>query len=428
MGEAAPITEKTRKTRKAPLTVAKVKTAQPGKYHDGLGHGLFLRVDPNLSRFWVQRVVINGKRREIGLGSFPIVSLAEARSAALKNKQLTFAGLDPLAERRKARTTLTFADAAARYMIAKGAELQSEKSRKIWRSTMDAYAIPKIGSLPVNAIDVQDVLRVLQPIWSEKTETASRLRGRIESVLSWATVAGHRTGDNPARWGGNLAELLGKPSKVGERGNRPALAQADVPRWFAALADLEGMPARALQFAALCASRSGEVRGATWDEIDLPNAVWVIPGSRMKMGREHRVPLSTAALAVLNALPRMAGTDLVFFSLRGGQLTDSAISNLMRAMHQAEVDAQRPGYLDPSSKRPAVPHGLRSAFRVWAAESGVDYDLGEAALAHSIGTEVQRAYQRSDVLERRRVLMENWAACLHGQIGSGTVVPLRAVN
>ena len=422
------------------LTAAKVKTAKPGKYHDGGGTGLFLRVDPNGGRFWIQRIIIHGKRREIGLGGFPVVGLADARKVALANKQLAYSGGDPLAERRKARETLTFADAVDRYLSAKLDEFRNEKHRKQWRATLDTYARPVLGDLPVRSIGVTDVLRAVQPIWSDKTETASRLRGRIENVLSWATVAGHREGQNPARWKGNLSELLPKAAKVAKSDNQPALALGDVPGWWADLAQREGMAARALEFITLTAARSGEVRGMKWEELDFgpqdktdttektPRAAWTIPASRMKNGREHRVPLTKEAVALLEALPRMEDSPFVFFAVRGGALSDMSISAVMRRMQEAEVKAGRSGWLDPKNKRPAVPHGLRSTFRQWAAEGGYPRDMAEMALAHFIGSEVERAYQRSDMLERRRAMMADWASTLRGEALGANVVKLGAAG
>ena len=385
---------------------------EPGKHFDG--QGLYLRVQPNGARQWVQRITIRGKRCEMGLGSPPAISLAMARKMALENRGKAMMGGDPLAERRDARGGLTFVDAMDKYLTAKLHEFRNEKHRKQWRSTLDTYALPMLGPKLVAEIDTQDVLRVLEPIWQSKTETAKRLRGRIEAVLSWATVGGHRKGDNPARWKGNLSEILPKPGRVTKAGNQPALALADVPRWWAELADREGMAAKALQFLTLTAARSGEVRGMTWDEIDLDAGVWTIPADRMKNGRPHRVPLTPEAVALLESLPRMDGAPYAFFAPRGGMLSDMSISAVMRRMQEAEAKAGRAGYLDPASKRPAVPHGLRSTFRQWSAERGYPRDMAEIALAHFIGSDVERAYQRSDMLDRRRDMMADWGACLRG--------------
>jgi len=360
----------------------------------------------------VQRITIRGKRRELGLGSPPAVTLAAARKKALENRGSAMLGGDPLAEKREAREVLTFSDAIETYLAAKLSEFRNEKHRKQWRATLETYAVPVIGRRLVSAIETQDVLRVLQPIWHSKTETAKRLRGRIENVLSWATVAGHRSGENPARWKGNLSEILPKPAKVAKSTNQPALALADVQQWWLDLGRRDGIGAAALQFLTLTAARSGEVRGATWEEFDLSAAVWTIPKDRMKNGRAHRVPLTKDAVALLENLPRLEGSPFVFFAPRGGQLSDMSISSVMRRMQEAEVKAGRLGYLDPSSKRPAVPHGLRSTFRQWTAEQGYPRDMAEIALAHFIGSDVERTYQRSDMLERRRDMMAAWAAFL----------------
>ena len=404
---------------------------EPGKYFDG--HGLILRVAKNGARQWVQRITIRGKRCELGLGSPPAVPLATARRLALENRGKAMLGGDPLAEKHAARGGMTFADAVDKYLAVKLDEFRNDKHRKQWRSTLDTYAAPVLGRKQVGDISVQDVLRVLEPIWQEKTETAARVRGRVENVLSWAAVAGYRKGDNPARWKGNLSEILPKPSKVAKADNQPALALRDVTQWWTALAEREGMAARALQFLALTAARSGEVRGMTWGEIEIGTpansanrvGVWTVPASRMKNGREHRVPLTAEAVALLESLPRIKDSPYVFFAPRGGMLSDMSISAVMRRMQEAEVKAGRAGYLDPRSKRPAVPHGLRSTFRQWAAEQGYPRDMAEIALAHFIGSEVERAYQRSDMLERRREMMTAWGAFLCGNsIQSGKVVML----
>ncbi|WP_150497822.1 tyrosine-type recombinase/integrase [Roseibium aquae] len=396
--------------------VRSVKT--PGKYHDNTGTGLFLRVDPGGGRFWIQRTTIDGRRREIGLGSFPTISLADAREAANENKRLIRAGHDPIAAKQRDRRVLTFSQAVERYLEKKEAEFRNEKHLKQWRSTLDTYASPIIGKMQAQAITLPDIVKVLEPIWTTKTETASRLRGRIESVLSWATVAGYRTGENPARWKGNLDAVLPKPGKVAKAGNFPAVPIKEAADWFENLQSRDGMAAQALQFLTLCASRSGEVRGMTWQEVDWEadgGPIWTIPAIRMKSSSEHRVPLSKAAQRILERLPRMKGTDYVFFAPMGGQLSDMTISAVMRRMQETAVKEGRTGWLDPKTKRPAVPHGLRSTFRDWCAENGIDHVLAEMALAHRVGSDVERAYRRSDLLQRRRDLLEQWSRFLKGR-------------
>ena len=396
--------------------------------------GLYLQVTPSGGKTWILRVRIGARRRDIGLGGFPTVTLSQARDKARETRAKIEAGVDPVEERkaRKAalaaaqRKALTFEAAVEKYLAAKLDAFRNEKHRKQWRSTLETYALPELGAMPVDEIDVTAVLRVLEPIWQTKTETASRLRGRIEAVLSWATVSGHRTGDNPARWAGNLKELLPAPSKVAKEGNHPALALDDAGRWFADLRKREGFGARALEFAALTAARSGEVRGATWEEIDLDRALWIIPAERMKMAREHRVPLSPAAVALLKALPRLHGNPLVFPAARGGQLSDMTLSATMKRMHEAAVAAAdgdaAAGYLDPRNKRPAVPHGLRSTFRDWVAErTNYPGEMAEVALAHRISSAVEAAYRRGDMVEKRRRMMTAWAGFLDGQKGADVV-------
>jgi len=357
---------------------------------------------------------VKGKRRQIGLGAYPDVTLAQARERARGVKDMIWQGIDPLAEKRR----LTFEQAMEKTLEARTAEFRNEKHKKQWRSTLDTYAVPMLGNMAVSDIDVSDVLRVLEPIWTTKTETASRLRGRIEAVLSWATVGGHRTGDNPARWRGNLDAVLPKPGKVAKVKHNPALSLADAADWFTDLRKREGMATRALEFAALTAARSGEVRGATWAEIDLDAGVWIIPAERMKAGKEHRVPLTQEAVALLKALPRMKGSDYVFPAARGGALSDMALSACMRRINEARYG----GYLDPRSGRPAVPHGLRSTFRDWAAErTEFERDMAEIALAHNVGSTVERAYRRGDMIEKRRQMMAAWARFLKGAAGAKVV-------
>ncbi|GAB1362934.1 site-specific integrase [Rhodobacter sp.] len=396
--------------------------------------GLLMQVTPNNGRTWLLRVTVGGRRREIGLGGFPDVTLAQARDRAREAKDMIRRGIDPVEERKAARAGLaaakrrglTFADAVDKSLAAKLDAFKNAKHRDQWRSTLQTYAIAELGTLLVQDIAVQDVLRVLsQPVnakgetlWQARTETASRLRGRIEAVLSWATVAGHRTGDNPARWAGNLKELLPAASKVAKQDNQPAVQIEDAPRWFKAVQAREGMGGRALEFAALTAARSREVRGARWDEIDMKTGIWAIPASRMKMNREHRVPLSPAAMKLLEALPRLKDNPLVFPAPRGGEMSDMTLSATMKRIHATDLAEGGTSFVDRVSKRPAVPHGLRSTFRDWVAEhTHFPGDMAEVALAHKVGNAVEASYRRGDMIEKRRAMMAAWADYLTGKSG-----------
>jgi len=398
--------------------------------------GLHLQLTPKDGRSWVLRVKVGLARRDIGLGGFPAVTLSQARDKAREARDKIERGIDPIEERKFAKAALTaaqrrgltFADATEKYLAAKLDAFKNAKHRQQWQNTLETYAKPDLGKMLVQDITVQDVLRVLQPLWADKTETASRLRGRIEAVLSWATVAGHRTGDNPARWAGNLKELLPAPSKVAKEGNQPALTLDDAPRWFAALKTREGYGARALEFLTMTATRSQEIRGALWEEIDLDKALWIIPAARMKMDREHRIPLSDGAVALLKSLPRLADNPLVFPAARGGQLSDMTLSAAMKRMHEADIAAGGAGFVDRASKRPAVPHGLRSTFRDWVAErTTYPGDMAEVALAHRISNAVEASYRRGDMVEKRRKMMDDWAGYLTGVARSGNVVRLGGI-
>ena len=399
--------------------------------------GLHLQITPGDGRSWVLRAKVGTLRRDIGLGGFPGVTLSQARDKAREARDKIERGIDPVEERKATKAALvaaqrrglTFADAVDKALAAKLDAFKNAKHRQQWENTLATYASPDLGKMLVQDISTQDVLRVLHPLWIDKTETASRLRGRIEAVLSWATVAGHRTGDNPARWAGNLKELLPPPSKVATEGNHPALALDDAADWFSALQTREGFGARALEFLTLTAARSQEVRGACWDEIDMDKALWIIPGARMKMGKEHRVPLPTRAVALLKALPRLDGNPLVFPAARGGQLSDMTLSATMKRMHEAEVAKGGAGFIDRTSKRPAVPHGLRSTFRDWVAErTNYPGDMAEVALAHKISNAVEASYRRGDMIEKRRRMMTDWADFMGGMVKRGKVVRIGAAE
>ena len=419
-----------------PLDVKRL-THRGGKTNDMIAvggvPGLYMQVTPKGGKTWILRVSVGGRPCDIGLGGFPAVTLAQAREKARDARAKIENGIDPVAERKAAKAALvaarsrglTFGDAVDRCLADKLDAFKNAKHRSQWRTTLDTYAAPVLGTMPIDEIKVQHVLRVLQPIWGDRTETASRLRGRIEAVLSWATVRGYRTGDNPARWKGNLKELLPAPSKVATEGNHAALALDAAPRWYAALQARDGFGARALELLALTACRSQEVRGALWDEFDLDKALWIVPGTRMKMGKEHRVVLCARAVALLQALPRLNGSPFVFPSPRGGQLQDLVLSRLMRKLHESDVAEGGAGFLDRVSKRSAVPHGLRSTFRDWAAErTNFPGELAEVALAHRIGNAVEASYRRGDMIEKRRAMMAAWSGFMGGADAKGIVVPM----
>lgn len=379
--------------------------------------GLAMQITPTGARSWILRCKVGQKRRHIGLGGYPEVSLADAREQAREARALIKQGVDPIDERRakrahlisQQRRGLTFGQAVDRYLEAKLAEFNNPKHQKQWRSTLETYANPHLGDMLVSDISVMDIQRVLAPIWEQKTETASRVRGRIEAVLAWASVSGHREGDNPARWRGNLDAILPKPSRIAKVVNHPALSLVEAPDWYVDLKARKGTATRALEFLALTAARSGEVRGAEWAELDLNEKVWTIPSERMKANKEHRVALTQYAAELVSNLPRLQGSPYVFAAPRGGMLSDAALGACMKRIHLANPNR----YVDARSGRAAVPHGLRSTFRDWAAER-TEYprEMVEIALAHSVGSEVERAYRRTDMLEKRRAMMEVWNSFL----------------
>lgn len=382
------------------LEVSRLNT--PGRHAVGMVDGLHLEVSNSGARSWLLRIMIGGKRCDMGLGGYPTVTLAAARDAARQAREKVRSGINPIDELKSAKSSLkasqaaalTFKEAAEKYIEAHAAGWSNEKHAKQWTSTLSAYAYPKIGHILVRDVDLPQVLAILEPIWKTKTETASRLRGRIESILDWATARNYRQGLNPARWRGHLDKLLPKPSKVARVEHHNALPAADVSDFMAALRKQEGMGAKALEFAILTAARSGEVRGATWSEIDTDAKIWVIPGERMKAGREHRVPLSDQAIRILDSLPRTPGANHVFVAPKGGPLSDMTLSAVVRRMGA-----------------PCVPHGFRSSFRDWAAElTNYPSEMAEMALAHTINDKVEAAYRRGDLFEKRRQMMADWAS------------------
>jgi integrase len=361
----------------------------------------------------------NGKRRDIGLGSFAEVGLEEARSECGKNRdKIRRQKIDPVEERRQERAEqavtkarqMTFSECVSAYLEAHEDSWKNPKHRQQWRNTLETYAHPIFGHLPVSEIDLPLILKCLEPIWREKTETATRLRGRIEQVLDWATVRGYRQGDNPARWKGHIDKLLPAKSKIASVKHHAALSYNAIAEFVLALRDMDGIAARALEFAILCASRSNEVRGATWSEVDLKNRMWTIPAERMKMKREHRVPLSARAMEILEGLPRLVDSNLIFPG-RKGPMSDMTLTAVLKRMGRGDL----------------TQHGFRSTFRDWAAEmTSYPSEVAEMALAHTVADKVEAAYRRGDLFEKRRRIMEDWAKhCATPSPAVDNVVPIR---
>jgi integrase len=408
--------------RPEPLNALRVKNASPGRYADG--GKLYLLVRNADAAWWVFRYTTVGKMREIGLGPARgqnAVPLAKAREKAGKLFRMVEAGLDPLAERAMeaeakeadaqaaARRAITFREVAEGYIAAHAAGWGSPKHKAQWGSTLAAYAYPLLGAVPIAGVTTDHVMAVLQPIWQAKPETASRVRGRIEAVLTAATVKGLRTGENPARWRGHLAELLPSRAKVAPVEHHAALSFAELPSFFLRLQAADGLGARALELAILTAARTGEVLGATWAELDLEAALWTIPAARMKARREHRVPLSVPAVALLRKLATIREGDHVFAGHRASKtLSNMALLMALRRMKRPDLTA----------------HGFRSTFRDWAAETtGFPSEVVEMALAHAVGDKVEAAYRRGDLFEKRRELMDAWAAYCMTLPASGTKRP-----
>jgi integrase len=385
------------------LTVLDIKNeTRPGLYGDGAG--LYLNVGPTGGKSWIFRYMLNGKAREMGLGPLHTITLAQARQRAADQRRAKLDGIDPLEQRRATKAAaalaaarvITFKACATKYIAANKAGWRNAKHGAQWTATLTAYAYPVIGDLAVNAIDTGHITRILEPIWVTKSETATRVRGRVEAVLDYARTHRWREGENPARWKGHLENVLPKPSKVRRVEHHAALAWGEVAGFMRLIEKQDGVAALALRFAILTAARTGEVIGARWEEIDLATGVWTVPEERMKGHREHRVPLSKPALAVLTetAALRQGDAPFVFPGGKAGRpLSNMAMLVLLRRMERGDLTA----------------HGFRSSFRDWAAETGQASDIAEAALAHVVGDKAVIAFQRGDLLERRRKLMAGWA-------------------
>lgn len=399
----------------APVMLSKLD--KPGLHFVGHVAGLALNVSKTGARSWILRATVGGKRRDMGLGSFPEITLARAKDIAREKREMVRNGIDPITARRQAQAALkaeqasfmTFEEAARQYIAAHEAGWRNPKHAMQWKRTLEKYAYPVIGTLHVRDASLDHILKILEPIWREKTETASRLRGRIESILDWARVRGSRTGDNPARWKGNLDALLPARNKVAAVKHHAALDWHETPDFIQALRQQEGLAPKVLEFCILTACRSGEVRGAQWGEIDLKRAVWTIPASRMKAGKEHRVPLTTVAMNILNDLEPIKGCNYIFPNSREKPLSDMALSQVLRRMN----------------KKFTV-HGFRSTFRDWAGEStAYPREVIEHALAHRLKDKAEAAYARGDLFTKRVGLMKAWSDFLSKPMPkSATVTPM----
>jgi integrase len=399
---------------KLTMTRIAILRRTPGRHADG--GGLYLSVGENPEhRYWTYIYKSGGRRREMSLGPERDLSLAEARQLALKARQLRLQGVDPLAKRHSERAakrvatarTLTFKECADRYIAAHAGAWSSTKHSAQFQHSLTAYAYPIIGNLPVSAIDTGLILKCIEPIWQDKTETASRTRGRLESVLDWATTRGYRQGENPARWKGHLQHILPARAKLRPPKNFDAMKYTDLPQFMIALQEeitITGtIAARALAFTILTAARAGEVLGCRWSEIDLAERLWTIPAPRMKGRREHKVPLSDPALAIVEEMAAISGDGDLVFAIDGKGVGSTGMFHLLRRLG-----------------RTCTTHGFRSTFRVWCAErTNFPSEVCEMALAHRVGDHVFRSYQRSTLFERRRKLADAWArfCCTPAPIG-----------
>ena len=382
------------------LAVTRAKA--PGLYGDG--NGLYLQVSRVGSKSWLLRFRLNGRRRDMGLGALTDVSLADARVKAHDARKLIAGGIDPIDAKREAReavalekaSAVTFKAAAEAYIAAHADTWRNKKHRDQWPNTLRDYVYPVVGKLPVAAVNVGHVVKILEPIWTKKPETSSRVRGRIEAVLDWAKARGYRTGENPARWRGHLENLMPERKRVAKVKHHPALPYADVGAFMADLKKMPGTAPLAFQFLILTAARTSEVIGAIWDEIDLTAKTWTVPAERIKTGKEHRVPLSEAALAILKKMGDPEKSKLVF---PGGKKGKPLSTNALLAV------------LDRMNRDTITAHGFRSSFRDWCAEqTNYPREVAESALAHAVGDKVERAYRRGDLFEKRAQLMKEWAA------------------
>ena len=379
---------------------------EPGLWAVGGVAGLYLHVNARGARSWILRVVVGDKRRDMGLGGYPDIGVADARQKAREARLKIEQGVDPILLRKQAKSELmalqatdkTFEQAAGEYIKIHADSWSNDKHRKQWESTLAAYAFPVVGKLSLRHIRQEHILKILEPIWTTKTETATRVRGRMESILDWAKVKGLRSGENPAAWKGHLDHMLPAPTRLKKIEHLTAVPVREMPGFMVKLRQAAGIAAQALEFLILTAARSGEVRGITWEEVSLDDALWIVPAERMKMKKEHRVPLSNRAVDILKSQPRIDGNPLVFPAPRGSQMSDATMSAVLKRMGVH-----------------ATVHGFRSSFRDWCGDyTNYPRDLAEQCLAHGADDPVEAAYRRGDALERRREIMNEWSKFIAG--------------
>jgi integrase len=386
------------------LSAAKVRALKlPGDYLDG--RGLYLQVRSETSKSWLLKYALDKKTREMGLGALEVVSLGEARDSRDRYRKMLKQGVDPIEHKKAEKAakalerakTISFKEACSKYVEAKRNEWKSRKHEIQWTAALRRYAFPVIGDLSVRDIDDGLVVRVLQPIWTAKLETATRVRSRMKSVLDWAKVSGFRDGENPARWTGHLEHLLASPEairKVKPVEHHSSLPYNDLPAFMRDLVARDALSAAAMEFLILTCARTNEVLGAKWEELDPKKPIWTVPAERMKSGKEHQVPLSPASLAVLERMRKLTNGEFIFFGQNAGQpLSNMALLTLLKRMKRTDI----------------TPHGFRSTFRDWAAERGYQDPVAEAALAHSVTDAVIKAYKRTTFFELRKQLLDDWA-------------------
>ncbi|MBF6649532.1 integrase arm-type DNA-binding domain-containing protein [Methylobacter sp. BlB1] len=405
------------------LSAKKVEFLRQSGYY-GDGDNLYMQVSSSNSKSWIFRFSLDGKRREMGIGPYPEITLEKAREAVIELRRLVKSGIDPIeqrkaeqaAKRAERNSAVTFAFCAEQYIESHRHGWKNVKHAQQWANTLEQYAYPVIGETIIKDVDTALIMRVLQPIWLAKNETAGRLRGRMENILDWAAVQGFRAIENPARWKGHLDNLLASPGKVQKNSHFKALPYSEINPLILALRANGSVSAKALEFLILTAARTGEIIGACWDEIDFDNQLWIVPADRMKAGREHRIPLSSRAFDIIKEMHALKTNDAIFPGRsKGGFLSNAAMDKLLQ---------QTLGF-------DATVHGMRSTFRDWASErTAYPHEVCEMALAHTIRNQAEAAYRRGDLIEKRRLLMEDWLKfCETASDAAGAdIIPIRKVS